>query len=92
MRALDGTEFTYWKTAADSALGARFLAREDIKTLCMGRIEGGLFDLYRHGLPVPRAEGDIDPLAGGDPRSQAGPARGGRHHPVQRMAVEAAST
>lgn len=32
---LDGTELTYRKTAADSALGARFLAREDVTTLLM---------------------------------------------------------
>ncbi len=32
---LDGTELTYRKTAADSALGARFLAREDAVTLLM---------------------------------------------------------
>lgn len=33
--ALDGTELTYWKTAADSALGAKFLAREDAEVLLM---------------------------------------------------------
>jgi ornithine cyclodeaminase len=32
---LDGTELTYRKTAADSALGARFLARRDAGTLLM---------------------------------------------------------
>jgi ornithine cyclodeaminase len=32
---IDGTELTYRKTAADSALGARFLAREDAATLLM---------------------------------------------------------
>jgi alanine dehydrogenase len=32
---IDGTELTYRKTAADSALGARFLAREDVATLLM---------------------------------------------------------
>lgn len=30
---IDGTEMTYWKTAADSALGADLLARQDVKTL-----------------------------------------------------------
>ena len=35
LASLDGTELTYWKTAADSALGARFLAREDATALCM---------------------------------------------------------
>jgi ornithine cyclodeaminase/alanine dehydrogenase-like protein (mu-crystallin family) len=32
---LDATGLTYWKTAADSALGARYLAREDAYTLLM---------------------------------------------------------
>lgn len=32
---IDGTELTYWKTAADSALGADLLARPDAKTLLM---------------------------------------------------------
>ena len=30
---IDGTEMTYWKTAADSALGADLLARQDVQTL-----------------------------------------------------------
>lgn len=33
--ALDATELTYWKTAADSALGARFLSRPDASVLLM---------------------------------------------------------
>lgn len=32
---IDGTELTYRKTAADSALGARYLARKDARTLLM---------------------------------------------------------
>ena len=32
---LDGTEMTYWKTAADSALSADYLARRDAKTFLM---------------------------------------------------------
>lgn len=32
---LDGTELTYWKTAADSALGADYLSRKDAKTFLM---------------------------------------------------------
>jgi len=35
LAVLDGTELTYRKTAADSALGARFLARPDVSTLLM---------------------------------------------------------
>jgi ornithine cyclodeaminase len=30
---IDGTELTYWKTAADTCLGGEYLAREDAKTL-----------------------------------------------------------
>jgi ornithine cyclodeaminase len=33
LAVLDGTEITYWRTAADSALGARFLARAEPETL-----------------------------------------------------------
>ena len=33
--ALDATELTYWKTAADSALGARLLSREDANVFLM---------------------------------------------------------
>jgi ornithine cyclodeaminase len=33
LAVLDGTEITWWKTAADSALGARLLAPEDPHTL-----------------------------------------------------------
>ncbi len=33
LAVLDGTEITYWRTAADSALGARLLARDDAATL-----------------------------------------------------------
>ncbi len=32
---LDGTALTYWKTAADSALGGRYLARNDSRILLM---------------------------------------------------------
>lgn len=32
---IDGTELTYWKTAADSALGGDYLARHDARTLLM---------------------------------------------------------
>lgn len=32
---IDGTELTYWKTAASSALAADFLARQDVRTLLM---------------------------------------------------------
>ena len=33
LAVLDGTEITYWRTAADSALGAKYLARDDAGTL-----------------------------------------------------------
>jgi alanine dehydrogenase len=35
LAGLDGTALTYWKTAADSALGAKFLARPDAAVLLM---------------------------------------------------------
>lgn len=35
MACLDGTELTYWKTAADSALGAKFLAPPEPSVLLM---------------------------------------------------------
>lgn len=47
---LDGTEMTYWKTAADSALGADYLARHDATTLLMvgaGRLAPYLIKAYR---------------------------------------------
>ncbi len=33
LAVIDGTELTYWRTAADSALGARLLSRPDPKTM-----------------------------------------------------------
>lgn len=33
LAAMDGTEVTYWRTAADSALGAKYLVRDDAETL-----------------------------------------------------------
>ena len=33
LAVMDGTEITYWRTAADSALGAKYLARDDAETL-----------------------------------------------------------
>jgi ornithine cyclodeaminase/alanine dehydrogenase-like protein (mu-crystallin family) len=33
LAVLDGTEITYWRTAADSALGAKYLARKNPETL-----------------------------------------------------------
>lgn len=47
---LDGTELTYWKTAADSALGADYLARPDARNLLMvgaGRLAPYLIRAYQ---------------------------------------------
>jgi ornithine cyclodeaminase len=47
---LDGTELTYWKTAADSALGADYLARGDADTFLMvgaGALAPFLIRAYR---------------------------------------------
>ncbi len=35
LAAIDGTVMTYYKTAADSALGARYLARHEVETMLM---------------------------------------------------------
>lgn len=51
--ALDATELTYWKTAADSALGARFLARRDARTLLIAGA-GGLAPWLVRGHAVVR--------------------------------------
>src|SRR5438105_10744244 len=33
LAVMDGTEITYWRTAADSALGVKYLARDDAEAL-----------------------------------------------------------
>ncbi len=51
---IDGTELTYRKTAADSALGAQFLARSDASTLLMvgaGRLAPHLIAAHRAVRP-----------------------------------------
>jgi ornithine cyclodeaminase len=48
---IDGTELTYRKTAADSALGSRFLSRPDARTLLMVGAGG----LARHLIAAHRA-------------------------------------
>jgi ornithine cyclodeaminase/alanine dehydrogenase-like protein (mu-crystallin family) len=49
---LDATELTYWKTAADSALGAKLLSREDARTLCIAGAGGLAPWLVRGHLAV----------------------------------------
>jgi len=51
---IDGTELTYWKTAADSTLGADYLARRDAKTFLMvgaGYLAPFLIRAYRDIRP-----------------------------------------
>ena len=51
---IDGTELTYWKTAADSALGADYLARQDATTFLMvgaGHLAPFLIRAYREIRP-----------------------------------------
>jgi ornithine cyclodeaminase/alanine dehydrogenase-like protein (mu-crystallin family) len=51
---IDGTELTYRKTAADSALGSRFLSRPDSRTLLMvgaGGLAGHLIAAHRAVRP-----------------------------------------
>ncbi len=50
--ALEATELTYWKTAADSALGARYLARPDARTLAVAGAGGLAPWLVRGHLAV----------------------------------------
>ena len=55
LAAMDGTEITYWRTAADSALGAKYLAREDAKTLLVvgaGAMAPWLVRAHRCARPV----------------------------------------
>lgn len=52
---MDGTELTYWKTAADSALGASLLARRDAQTMLMvgaGALAPYLIRAYQAILPT----------------------------------------
>ncbi len=54
LAALDGTVLTWRKTAADSALGARFLARQDAQTLLMvgaGAMAPHLIEAHRTARP-----------------------------------------
>ncbi|MCR9254855.1 MAG: hypothetical protein NXI16_02030 [Alphaproteobacteria bacterium] len=54
LAAIDGTEITYWKTAADSALGTKQLAREGAETLVMvgaGAMAGPLVRAHRAVRP-----------------------------------------
>ncbi|MFT5219004.1 MAG: ornithine cyclodeaminase/alanine dehydrogenase-like protein (mu-crystallin family) [Planctomycetota bacterium] len=52
---IDGTLVTKWKTAADSVLGARLLARADSKVLTIvgaGAVADSLIDAYRECFPA----------------------------------------
>jgi ornithine cyclodeaminase len=52
---IDGTMVTKWKTAADSALGARLLARPDSKTLLVigaGAVAASLVEAYADLFPA----------------------------------------
>lgn len=51
---IDGTMVTKWKTAGDSILGARLLARPDSKTVTLvgaGAVASSLIDAYREVFP-----------------------------------------
>ncbi|MGH9134089.1 MAG: ornithine cyclodeaminase [Ilumatobacteraceae bacterium] len=56
---VDGTEMTYWKTAADSALGADYLARRDASKLLMVGAGGLAPHLIRAYLSVRPAIGQV---------------------------------
>ncbi len=54
LAVIDGTEITYWRTAADSALGSRLLSREDSETLLVvgaGAMSGWLVRAHRSVRP-----------------------------------------
>ncbi len=54
LASIDGTVLTYYKTAADSALGCELLARQDAKTLLMcgaGAMAKPLIDAHRSVRP-----------------------------------------
>jgi ornithine cyclodeaminase len=54
LAAMDGTEITHWRTAADSALGAKFLAPPDPETLLVvgaGAMAGFLVRAHRTVRP-----------------------------------------
>lgn len=54
LAVIDGTEITYWRTAADSALGAKILARPDPQTLLVagaGQMSGWLVRSHRSVRP-----------------------------------------
>src|SRR5438105_3695445 len=54
LAVMDGTEITYWRTAADSALGADYLARKDAETLLVvgaGAIAPWLVRAHRCARP-----------------------------------------
>lgn len=51
---IDGPLITHWKTAADSLLATRLLARSDARTLLIigaGTLAASLLDAYTHALP-----------------------------------------
>lgn len=55
--AIDGTALTHWKTAADSALGARYLARKDVaKMLMVGAGAMAPYLIKAHCAVRPRIE------------------------------------
>jgi ornithine cyclodeaminase len=54
LAVVDSALVTKWKTAADSLLGARLLARPDARRLLVlgaGAVAGALIDAYRAGFP-----------------------------------------
>ena len=101
---MDGTALTYRKTAADSALGARFLARREARILLMvgaGALAPYLIAAHRAATPSigevmvwnrDRSKAErLAVTAGGTvaPRSGAGGAHG-RHHQLRHVHAPAA--
>jgi len=82
---LDGPEITRWKTAADSALAAQRLSREDSAVLLVlgaGPVARALVDAYLHIRPAIREVLLVEPHAseaGRHPRGPAAQRRRGEH-------------
>ena len=72
LAVIDSALVTRWKTAADSLLGARLLARPDARRLLIlgaGAVAAALIEAYRAGFPGHRGR-DLEPHARARPRAR----------------------
>jgi len=64
LAVMDGTEITYWRTAADSALGASFLAPAQALTLLVvgaGQMCRWLVRAHNNGAAIGSTRADLEP-------------------------------